>query len=62
MAKGKKCPKCGNYTMHEKRPNHWYCSKCGATTFGKSIYFCSNLGERHGDFVSNRQFDYTGWQ
>lgn len=34
MAKGKKCPKCGNYTMHEKRPNYWYCSSCHATTFG----------------------------
>ena len=33
MAKGKKCPNCGNWTMHEKKPGYWYCSNCNATTF-----------------------------
>ncbi len=33
MSKGKKCPKCGSWTMHEKKPGYWYCSKCNATTF-----------------------------
>ena len=33
MAKGKKCPSCGNWTMHEKRKGYWYCSSCGASTF-----------------------------
>jgi len=33
MAKGKKCPKCGKYTMHEKKQGYWYCSNCGAATF-----------------------------
>ena len=33
MARGKKCPKCGNWTMHEQRPGYWYCSSCGAVTF-----------------------------
>jgi len=34
MAKGKKCPQCGQWTMHEKKPGYWYCSNCGAVTFG----------------------------
>ncbi|WP_418949227.1 hypothetical protein [Pseudoalteromonas rubra] len=33
MAKGKKCPSCGNWTMHEKKTGYWYCSVCKATTF-----------------------------
>ncbi|WP_017019412.1 hypothetical protein [Aliivibrio fischeri] len=33
MAKGKKCPSCGNWTMHEKRAGYWYCSSCNASTF-----------------------------
>ena len=35
MAKGKRCPKCGNATMHEKKDGYWYCSVCKATTFGQ---------------------------
>ncbi len=38
MARGKKCPSCGQYTMHEKKPNYWYCSNCGAATFGNDKY------------------------
>ena len=33
MARGKKCPKCGKYTMHQQRVGYWYCSNCKAATF-----------------------------
>jgi len=33
MAKGKKCPKCGNWTMHQQNDGYWRCSNCGAVTF-----------------------------
>ena len=35
MAKGKKCPECGNWTMHEGRRGYWRCSNCDAVTFVK---------------------------
>ena len=35
MARGKKCPKCGQWTMHKKKPGYWYCSNCKATTFDR---------------------------
>lgn len=34
MARGKKCPSCGQWTMHKKKDGYWYCSNCNATTFG----------------------------
>lgn len=39
MAKGKKCPNCLNYTMHEQRPGYWYCSTCNAATFSSKFMF-----------------------
>lgn len=33
-AMGKKCPQCGNWTMHNQKPGYWRCSKCDAVVFG----------------------------